>query len=348
MTTSRLQRTIADYRARLLANEAKATQTLNDAHAQTLAAIQPALDKLYREIAAKQQAGETIPLSWLYEQRRLEAIKALIANQVDHYGTLAQMQTSQLLHQSAQLGQEAGMDLLDSTVPPGVNFSFGVPSPKAIANITGATQAGSPLADLFNGFGAEAADKAAKALITGVTLGHNPRQIAPQVQDALGVSRNRALTIARTEALRAYRSANLETFRANSDVVDQWVWQAALDSRTCAACIAMNGTKHSLDEEMGSHPNCRCVQSPLTKSWDDILGAFGVDTSNTPDTRPDIQSGEDWLNEQSEATQRAILGNKYNGWANGDFTLKDLVGHSNDPDWGRSIYEKSLKDLVKK
>lgn len=347
MTASRLHRTIADYRARLLANEAKAAQTLNDAHAHTLAAIQPALDKLYREIAEKQQSGETIPLSWLYEQRRLQAIKRLITNQIDHYGALALMQTGQLQSQSAQLGQQAGMDLLDATVPPGVNFSFGVPSPKAIVDIVGATQAGSPLADLFNGFGTEAADKAGKALITGVTLGQNPRQTALAVQDALGISRSRALTIARTESLRAYRSANLETFKANSDVVSEWVWQSALDARTCVACIAMNGSVHGLDEEMGSHPCCRCVMSPRTKSWDEILGPLDISSDGISDIRPDIQSGEDWLNDQDEAVQRKVLGPLYAGWQNGDFALKDVVKRSHDKDWGGSISVKPLKDLVK-
>lgn len=347
MKASRLQSTINDYRAKLRANEAQAERTLDAVHQHTLAAIQPALDKLYRDIATKQANGETIPPSWLYEQRRLESIKKLITDQIDHYGTLAQMTTGQLLHESAQLGQQAGMDLLDATVPPGVNFSFGVPSPKAIADITGATQAGSPLADLFRGFGSEAADKASKALISGVTLGQNPRQTARAVQDALNISRSRALTIARTESLRAYRSANLETFRANDDVVSGWVWEAALDVRTCAACIAMNGTKHSLEEEMGTHPNCRCTQSPETKDWADILGPLGIDTSDIPDTQPEIQSGEDWLADQSEETQRAVLGNKYEGWNKGDFTLKDIVGKSYDDDWGHSIYEKPLKALVK-
>ena len=77
------------------------------------------------------------------------------------------------------------------------------------------------------------------------------------------------------------------------------------------------------------------------------VGPLGIDTSGIRDTRPEIQSGSDWLDEQSEATQRAILGNKYDGWSNGDFSLEDIVGHTHDDDWGHSIYEKSLKQLSK-
>src|SRR5260221_13114291 len=113
------------------------------------------------------------------------------------------------------------MALLNASIPPGINLAFGAPSPTVIANLVGATQAGSPLADLFSGFGAEAAQGVKDALITGLTLGYNPRDIAPQVQQALSISRNRALTISRTEMLRSYRGPNLETFNANNKVVDQ-------------------------------------------------------------------------------------------------------------------------------
>ena len=97
---------------------------------------------------------------------------------------------------------------------------------------------------------------------------------------------------------------------------------------------------------MDTHPNCRCVMLPQTKSWDDILGPLGIDTSNIPDTTIQVQSGSDWLDNQDAATQQSILGAKYQGWANGDFTLQDIVGYSNSPDWGGTIYEKSLKQLT--
>lgn len=348
MSTGRLQQAVSHYRAQLQAREASATQALNNAHAHTLKMIQPKLDHLYRQIAAKQQAGESVPLSWLYEQNRLQAIKSMISNSIDHYGTMAQVTTGQLQHQAVQLGQQAAQAQLQATVPADIKWSFGVPHPAAIHNIVGATQAGSPLADLFNGFGAEAAKGASDALITGITLGQNPREIAPQVEDALNVSRWRALTIARTEMIRAYRDANIESFRANSDVVDSWIWQADLSLRTCAVCIAMNGTEHDLSESMDSHVNCRCVMLPKMKGWDDILGLLGIDTSDIPDTSIDIESGSDWFDNQDEATQKAILGSNaaYDLYASGT-PLKDFVGRSYDPNWGNSIYQKSVKQLVK-
>lgn len=347
MSTSRLLQTVAHFKQQLMQHEASAQATLSSAHAKTLETINPILDILYRQMKQKIQTGETIPLEWLYEQRRLQLIKQQIENKINHFGALAQMQTGQLQHIGVQLGTQSATAQLNATVPAGISWSFGVPSPKAVVNLVGATQAGSPLADLFSGFGAEASDNVAKALITGITLGWNPRDVALSVQQALGISRNRALTISRDQLNNAYRSANMETFRANDDVVDGWVWVADLSARACAACIAMNGTKHSLDEEFGSHPCCRCSPAPETKSWDSILGPLGINTSNIQDTTISVQSGSDWLDNQDEATQKQVLGAKYEGWSNGDFTLKDIIGRSESDDWGSSIYEKSLKELVK-
>src|SRR5258708_2842373 len=248
MSQSRLQATISQYRQQLKAREAQTEQALEAAYANTLQVIQGRLNLLYQAIDIQMQSGGNVPVEWLYEQHRMEVLTSWIENQINQFGALAQMQTGQLQHMAVQLGQQAGQWLLQATVPAGVNFSFGFPSPAAIANLVGATQAGSPLADLFSGFGAESAQGVKDALITGLSLGYNPRDIAPSVQQALGISRNRALTISRTEQLRAYRLANLETYRANDDVVDGWIWNCALMKSSCAACLSMHRTFHSLND----------------------------------------------------------------------------------------------------
>ena len=110
----------------------------------------------------------------------------------------------------------------------------------------------------------------------------------------------------------------------------------------------MHGTEHDLSEDLDGHPNCRCTKSPKTKSWDEILGPLGIDSSGIKDTRLNMQSGEDWFADQDEETQRAILGtSKYEAYSNGDFALSDVVKKNHDDQWGTSISEKPLKDLVK-
>lgn len=333
---------VNDYRARLLAGESQAEAALDAFHANTLASIQPALDRLYRQMTDTLASGEQLPASWLYEAGRLEIIKTLIAGQIDQFGALALATTGRLQQSGMQLGLEAALTMLRSTLPPGIAWGFGIPSTKAVSRLVGATQAGSPLARLFSGFGAEAAQLASRALVTGVTLGQNPRQIAPMVEQALGVSRNRALTVSQTELNRAYRDASLETYRANSEVVSKYRRTCAKSARTCAACLALDGTLYDLDVEFALHPCDRCAVLPVTKSWAEILGRDDI-----PDTRPHIESGSTWFERQSEDVQRKVLGNaKYEAWKSGQFELSALVKHSHDKDWGRSISEKPLREVV--
>ena len=109
----------------------------------------------------------------------------------------------------------------------------------------------------------------------------------------------------------------------------------------------MHGTHHDLSETLDEHANGACSMAPDTKSWADILGPLGIDTSGIEDTGSDIQSGVSWFDEQDEATQRAILGpGKFAAWKDGQFSLADVVGYDEDEDWGTSIKEKSLKALV--
>jgi hypothetical protein len=350
-TASKLLATIADFRRRLLDNEASAAQAMKAAHDNTLAVIEAELDKLYDQMTQAIASGETFSLYKLYEAERLETIKRLITSQVDQFGALAQTMTGRLQEDGVHLGLDAALQMLQVQVPPGISWSFGQPSLEALAQLIGATQSGSPLADLFKGFGVEAAEKAGQALISGVTLGWNPRQIAPFVREKLGISRNRALVLSRNESLRCYRGAALETYRANDDVVGEWRWTCAKNKRTCIACIMMDGKTFPLSREFFGHVQDRCTPVPITKSWEDILGPLGIDTSNIPDTRPNIESGEAWFHRQDEAVQRHILGDRrYELWKDprNSISLKSFVGLTHDKDWGSSVKVRSLKDILSK
>ena len=349
MTSGKLQAVTSQYKARLLAHETTAVQTLNSAYSTALSHIQPTLDALIKEIADAKANGETINPSWIYERDRLKKVMAVANTEMSKYGTVSQVTTLALKTEGAQLGEAVGLAQLDATKPPTVHYQFGVPSTKAINSFIGSTQDGSPLETLFSSFGTDAASSVSDALILGLTLGRNPRAIASSVQDALSISRARALTISRTEMLRSYRSANLETFQENSNVVDMWVWSAALDPRTCISCILMNGTEHELSETMASHVNCRCVQLPKTKSWSDILGSTGIDTSSMNNASAiTTPAGVDWFNDQDDATQEKILGTaKYNALQNGDVSsVEDFLGVKSSSKWGDSVYVKPLSEVT--
>lgn len=323
------------YRALLRAREKHDEREIERYYAYVLMMLLPALDSLYRQMSEAAADGKTIPVTWLYEANRLASIKRIIQSQIDQFATISQMQVQQAQQYAVQLGQEAALEMLNASMPVGARHTLNKAHPTAVANLVGMTPNGIPLAYLFVVFGREAADLAGKALITGISLGDNPRKVARTVQKALGVSRNRALVIARQEMFQAYRAAHMATLRANDDIIDGWIWSALLDRRTCAACIAMDGTEHNLSETMDSHVCCRCMQLPKIKS---------------PGATMSVPDGPTWFAQQDDATQLAILGSKaaFNLYKSGDASLRDFVGTHHDPVWGRSRYQKSAKQVAAK
>lgn len=143
-------------------------------------------------------------------------------------------------------------------------------------------------------------------LTRAVPAGLSPREAAARMLTRLEGGFNgglpRALTIARTEILDAYRNAAFAQHQANADVLAGWIWSARLDLDTCPACIAMHGSMHRITTPgpLG-HPNCRCARVPVTRSWADL----GFDI---PEPEPTITTGEEWFAGLDRDQQTRIMG----------------------------------------
>ncbi len=74
---------------------------------------------------------------------------------------------------------------------------------------------GSPLRELFEALGERTGWGVREALETAVATGMGPRETARLVHQQFGMGLNRALTIARTEQIRAYREASGRNDEAN-------------------------------------------------------------------------------------------------------------------------------------
>ena len=141
----------------------------------------------------------------------------------------------------------------------------------------------------------DAVEAMKRELVRGVVLGDNPREAAAAMVDRVEGQFNggltRANTIARTEILDSSRKAAEVSQAGRDDVLDGWIWHAAVTgpprTRTCPSCWAKHGTLHPLSEPGPlDHHQGRCSRTPKTKAW----VALGFTVDEPDDALPDAEA----------------------------------------------------------
>ena len=155
-----------------------------------------------------------------------------------------------------------------------------------------------------------------------VTHGTHPYETAANMrkvfEEHIEVAQYRLTRIARTEQLDAYRAGGRAAELANADVLEGWIWAASLSATSCPSCIALNGTKHPLDESgPDDHPNGRCYRVPVTKSWKDL----GFNIADRP---VEIDDSAAFFASLTESQQKDILTQRgYRAWRAGGYRMED-------------------------
>lgn len=298
------------------------------------------LDEVEALLTAQVGAGRPLSRVQLTRGRRLARLLGDVEDQLLAFADTAESITVRVQADAVAVAATHTFDAIADQMPPGFTPSF---PDRPFTDLVGRLSNGRPLFTLLRTLAPVGSRAVREVLITGVALGRGPRVIARDIRRATAVPAHRAMTIARTEVFGAYRGAAHETMTANDRVVGGWVWDAQLGPRTCAACIAQHGTKHPVTERMETHPNCRCTQSPFTKTWAE-LGFSGV-----KETRLSLEAGESWFARQPSSTQREILGSaKFEAYRSGRVTLSDFVQKTGSRDWGAGIREASLASALAK
>lgn len=330
---SEIQRAADRFRAARLAQERVAVRELVRAYGIAWRSVRKELDRLLRKLELARAKGEVIQPVWLMQQARLNRLLQAVRAELDALHGTTEGVIRDLQRDGIRIGREESVALLRlsmSPTPPGVDIAFAELQRGALQELVGYLSDGSPLRDLLDKIGIEASEAIRSALIRGVALGLGPRQLARDMRRGFSTGLHRSLTIARTEMMRAYREASRQTYMENRDVVRGWTWHAALDSRTCIACIEQHGGTHPLDEVMNSHPNCRCAMIPLTVSWAE-LGFTDI-----AETAADIEAGRDWFARQTESVQRRALGpTAFDLYRQGKLRIEDMVRVVESKQWGR-------------
>lgn len=135
------------------------------------------------------------------------------------------------------------------------------------------------LADAKNrlkGVGDDLWETARSSLVEGVAAGESHAQLAARVQAAAGLTQGRALTVARTEVMRASNAGSFDQARLISEEGDLKEWVATHDSRVRPEHLETDGQQVPLDDSFhlgpwrlqypgddgapaGETVNCRCT-----------------------------------------------------------------------------------------
>lgn len=346
---SRIDAVLARFRQRIFDREATTIQRLTDSWLAVERALEPQMTALAYEIEQLRAGGQVITQGKLVRLERYKALMAQARAEVEKYTAMTAGEIAQ--------GQRAywndGFEYMDEsmrlllTTPQGIALPFNRVPTEAVETTIGLSGDGTPLGELLMRDYPETALKATETLVQGMAQGWNPRKTARALADAFAGNFQRALVVARTEQLRAFREVTAQTFARNADVLDGWYWSSALSATTCPICWGLHGSLHPVSEKMESHVNCRCVAVPLTKTWDEIGKALGIDLSGTPETRVRITDGDTLLRRKGEAFQRQVFAGqpgRFELWRDG-MNLREMVDWTDDPEWGKSPVLKPIKEL---
>lgn len=154
---------------------------------------------------------------------------------------------------------------------------------------------------------------------------------------ALETTRRQAEGLVRTAVTETAARAQLETYKANADIVTAYQYFATLDSRTTQICISLDGQVFPVDSDKPTptppqHFNCRSRLVPVV-DWKGL----GVDPppdseriARDPEGRSvRVDAGEvykDWLRKQPTGAQNQILGkSRAEMFRQGKLDLSELV-----------------------
>jgi SPP1 gp7 family putative phage head morphogenesis protein len=319
------------FRSALLKRERKAAIRLVTAYGHIWDRLAKEICKLNQQIAEARARGEVVNQFWLSRQQRYFDL----LRQVDaEFTRFAGFADSVITKQQAAAVKSALNDSLalmqTAAESAGISATFNVLPVGAVENLVGALGNGSPLRSLLDQLPMSGRAIVSQGLIEGVALGQGPAQIARQIRAGLGGNLTRALTISRTETLRAHRVAALANYQANASLISGWRWVSSKSRRSCLNCLSRDGSIYPLTKPFPAHPRCRCAFAPVLIGADD----------------PQVQTAAEWFEEQPNDIKLDMMGPKaFELYKAKKVTLKDFEGERFNPQWGATTYQRSVKEI---
>ncbi len=163
-----------------------------------------------------------------------------------------------LVNDAYQLGVDNALEIITRYTGAVGALNLGVPV-EAIAQATNASER-------LKQHGKEFAVKAEAAIINGLVQGQGFNTMAKNIREAVGVTRSKALVIARTEVITANDAARRDSYKEL--LIDLVIRVATQDVRVCGWCAARAGLVYAREKAPAAlHPQDRCYNVPFTRQW---------------------------------------------------------------------------------
>jgi hypothetical protein len=214
----------------------------------------------------------------------------------------------------------------------GIGVSWNTPSAEAVQSVVQYTSGEAwqaELAKYADGIGRQAQEIA----IRGIVSGKGPMAIARDLRNAIeNMPAFQANNLMRTLQVTSFRDAAVMHQVANAAILETEVIRvAALDDRTCMACVALCGTRLKLGERVNDHWQGRCFSVTIVKGR----------------PAPNVPNGEEWFEARTPLQQRQQMGSAaYEAWTEGAIALGDFPHKKDDALFGEIITENSLKGML--
>lgn len=317
------------FRAALLARDTQAAARLIAAYELGASRLEANLRQLLASVEAARARGETITDGWLYRQARFRELIQQAQQEMLRLSQYADNLITEQQRAEIERGLRDSATLMKTAADEiGINPSFAQTPKATVENLVGALGDGSPLRGVLGRYGIEGAKVIERELIAGLVAGEPIAKVARRMRSAVGGNLDKALQIARTETLRAYRESSRQNYLKNAEYISGYIWVSAKQVRTCLACLALDGQFFPLDKPLPAHVNCRCTSYAALKG-------------EPPRQR---ETAAQWFARQPDSVKRqSMTADELDAFNAGRVTLQDFVGRTNSEKWGSSYHQLSLK-----
>ena len=311
---------IQEQREAIDAGEVEMLQQLTDNWIPTLKWLEKRIRDLQAYITEEHEAGRGVSISYIYALQRYRTMMDEAKQAVQQYNLAAYGIISGAEADAVDLGIHNAEELVDIAEP--ANPMWTRINKRDVRIMTGMLSDQSPLAALLSESWPQMEAGIKEALLAGIGTGQGVDWVARRIQEAVTIPQKRAMLIARTEVIRAYRQANLETMRTSRAVVGYR--RLCYKPTACFACLMLDGEYYDKKEDFSDHPNGKCSAVPVTRHYD-------------PATEKDWMKGRDYFDTLTTNEQRGLMGvGRYEMWQNDGVDPKKMVFVQENDLWGGS------------